>query len=241
MTVISLVSLQAMSVKFAWNLLNCVRRVAPGDQQYIMFRRSLKEKEVKYVNYYSLVDGLFSFKSWLGISNACGLRQKILDAEDYSKVIGHFGQDKILELVTWNFHSPKLGEEIRDYESGCLVCQAKKVSQRRRNSTLESLKPVWSPWLSISIDLITELPESLGFTQIWLVVERFSKMAHFIRLRKNAKPTDLANVFFREVWKLYELTLDIVSDRVAKLTSNLWEVLMVRLEVKRRMSIVYLP
>ena len=52
------------------------------------------------------------------------------------------------------------------------------------------------------MDFITQLPESQGQTQIMVVVDRFTKMAHFIGLRTNASAKDVADTFLKEVWKL---------------------------------------
>jgi len=53
---------------------------------------------------------------------------------------------------------------------------------------------------SISTDYITPLPESEGKTQIIVVVEGFTKIAHFIGLHQNATLKDVADTILREVW-----------------------------------------
>jgi hypothetical protein len=57
------------------------------------------------------------------------------------------------------------------------------------------------------MDFNTALPESDGYTQIWVIVDRLTKMAHFIPLRvsegSEAPVEDLAKVFAKEVWRLY--------------------------------------
>jgi small neutral amino acid transporter SnatA (MarC family) len=51
-----------------------------------------------------------------------------------------------------------------------------------------------------------------GHTQIMVVVDRFSKMAHFIALTKTVTAKDAAQAFLKEVWKLYGLPKSIISD-----------------------------
>jgi len=52
------------------------------------------------------------------------------------------------------------------------------------------------------MDFIRELPESEGCDQLWVVIDRFTKMAHFLPLRKEGKTAaDLAVVFAREIWR----------------------------------------
>jgi len=61
------------------------------------------------------------------------------------------------------------------------------------------------------MDFITELPESEGYDQLWVVINRFTKMAHFLpppKVRKTA--ADLAIIFAQEVWKYHGLPTDII-------------------------------
>ena len=62
------------------------------------------------------------------------------------------------------------------------------------------------------MDFITDLPKVKGYNQIWVVVDRFTKMAHFIPL-KSREATTLAKAFIKEIWRFHGLPLGIVSDR----------------------------
>jgi hypothetical protein len=55
------------------------------------------------------------------------------------------------------------------------------------------------PWKSTSVDFIMALAESEGYIQITVVVDRFSKMAHFIVLIKTATTKEAAQALWREV------------------------------------------
>ena len=65
------------------------------------------------------------------------------------------------------------------------------------------------------MDFIVGLPKSNGYTQIWVVVDRLTKMAHFIPMvtGKESPAKNLTITFAREIWCLHGLPLDIVSDR----------------------------
>jgi hypothetical protein len=51
------------------------------------------------------------------------LKKDILEAEHNSKVAGHMGQDKTIELVRRNFFWPEMEKFIEDYISSCPECQ----------------------------------------------------------------------------------------------------------------------
>jgi len=74
-----------------------------------------------------------------------------------------------------------------------------------------------------------------------VVVDRFTKMAHFISLHENATAKDVADTFLQEVWKLDGLPTEILSDMDAKFSAEFWESLCKMLGVKRPLSTAYHP
>jgi len=92
------------------------------------------------------------------------------------------------------------------------------------------------------MDFITDLPLSNGHDSIWVIVDRFTKMAHFVPLKSDAKKaSDLARIFLREVWQLHGLPSTIVSDRDVRFTSKFWETITGILKIKRGMSTAFHP
>ena len=74
-----------------------------------------------------------------------------------------------------------------------------------------------------------------------VVVDRFTKMAHFIAVEQNATAKDEADGFLREVWKLHGLPTDIISNMDAGFSGEFWESLCKSLNIKRRMSTAHHP
>ena len=87
---------------------------------------------------------------------------------------------------------------------------------------------------------ITDLPRVSGYEQIWVMVDRFSRMAHFIPL-KNRQAENLAKAFVREIWRLHGLPLGVISDRDTVFTSKLWSQVMRLLDILQDMSTTYHP
>ena len=120
----------------------------------------------------------------------------ILESEHDSKVAGHFRQEKPIELGRRNFWWPGMDTDITAYIQACPDCQRDKSRRHRKYGLLSSLELPYAPWQSIAIDFITDLPRSNDCTELWVVIDRFSKMAHFIPLEENKKTgEDLARIF----------------------------------------------
>ena len=70
------------------------------------------------------------------------------------------------------------------YVAACDICARCKVSRTPPAGLLHPLPIPTRPWADISLDFVTGLPSSDGSTTILTLVDRFSKMVHFVPLPK---------------------------------------------------------
>jgi len=113
----------------------------------------------------------------------------MIKSEHDSKIVGHFGRERTLELVTGKFYWTNMERDIRKYCNEYDLCQRTKAPRHAKHSLLHLLELACIPWTHMITDFITDLPESEGATIILVVVDRFTKMAHFIPIRKKDSPT----------------------------------------------------
>src|SRR5687768_7842110 len=101
--------------------------------------------------------------------------------------------------------------DTQEYVRSCVSCQKNKVTRYKKYGELYPHTIPHRPWTYISMDFIMQLPPSNKYNQIWVVADRFTKMAHFIPLSSQTAP-ELAVSFLQHIWKHYGLPTNIVFD-----------------------------
>ena len=91
------------------------------------------------------------------------------------------------------------------------------------------------------MDFITHLPKCDGFDAVLVVVDRLSKMRHYIACQTTDNARDLAYLFKRDIWRLHGTPETIVSDRGIQFVNEFWRQLCELLGVQRRLSTAYHP
>ena len=91
------------------------------------------------------------------------------------------------------------------------------------------------------MDFITDLPPSNSFDSIFVVVDRLTKMPHFIPCKKTSSSEDTARFFLDNVYRYHGLPDDIVSDRGTQFVSKFWRSLFEILKVDIKLSSAFHP
>ena len=94
-------------------------------------------------------------------------------------------------------------------------------------------------WQIISVDLITELPQSHGYDSVLIAVDHQSKWAHFITTTSNMTSLGVTQLFQDGVWKLHGLPEEVISDRGPQFVSNFMHGLSEVLGIKVTASTAY--
>ncbi|KAK3567260.1 hypothetical protein QTP86_015550 [Hemibagrus guttatus] len=112
---------------------------------------------------------------------------------------------------------------------------------RSLEGLLEPLPTPQRPWSHLSLDFLTDLPDSGGFTTVMVVVDRFSKGCKLIPLKGSPTAMQAAETMFQHVFWNSGLPEDIVSDRGPHFTSRVRGSLCAQLGISVSLSSGYHP
>ena len=123
----------------------------------------------------------------------------------------------------------QLRKDVAIIVRSCVVCQiAKGLAQK--NIGLYLLLPTPKDiWKNLSMNFLLGLPRiDRRVDLVFVVVNRFSKMAHFIHYRKNSDIPYVTKLFFLKVVRLHGVPSSVVLDRESKFLATFWMMLWYR-------------
>nr|GEY34748.1 putative reverse transcriptase domain-containing protein [Tanacetum cinerariifolium] len=171
-----------------------------------------------------------------------GIRKLIMDEAHTSSYSVHPGADKMYYDLRDLYWWPGMKKDIAEYVSKCLTCSKIKAEHQKPSGLLQQPEiPEWK-WEKIMMDLVTKLPKSSsGHDAIWVVVDRLTKSAHFLPIRKDYKTEKLVRIYINEIVARHGVPVSIISDRDGRFASHLWQALQKALGTKLNMIIAYHP
>nr|GFB97954.1 retrotransposon protein, putative, Ty3-gypsy subclass [Tanacetum cinerariifolium] len=150
----------------------------------------------------------------LVVPNDASLREALLTEAHSSPFFVLPGSTKMYHDLKQHFWWSGMKRDVATFVSRCLICQQVKIKHQRASGLLQQLDiPVWK-WDEISMDFVTGLPQTQRrHDAIWVVVDRLTKLAHFLPIRKDYSASRLAEIFQQEIVRLHGTPSAIVSDR----------------------------
>ncbi|KAJ9525132.1 hypothetical protein QJQ45_017308 [Haematococcus lacustris] len=200
--------------------------------------------EADHSGMYQDTDGLWriSGKDLVVVPNVPELREHILHEMHDAAYAGHVGMTKTLERVTRVFWWNTVRADVRDYVGTCDACQRDKSSNSKPGGLLRPLTVPGYRWEHVSMDLVTKLPAGThGYDAICVIVDRLSKMVHFVPCKESMNAMAFARLFINNVFKLHGLPAEVLTDRGAHFNNKFWHAVKKLLGMKTNMSTAYRP
>jgi hypothetical protein len=183
---------------------------------------------------------------WLRDRICVPQNKEILDSNlkeaDDSRYSIHPGYTKMYKDLKIRFWWEKMREDIAEYVARCDTCERMKAEHQRPVGLLQPLKiPTWK-WDDISMDFIVGLPcTQKGNDSIWVIVDRLTKVAHFLPVKTSYHMSLLAELYVDNILKLHGAPRSIVSDRGPQFTAQFWKSLHASMGTKLNYSTTFHP
>jgi hypothetical protein len=128
---------------------------------------------------YLVQDGLFFKGRQLYIPKS-SMRDNLLKEKHSGGLAGHFGHDKTFTQLNNSYYWPGMREKVKKLVNICNIFHYAKGT-RQNNGLYQPFPIPDSPWDVISMDFVLGFPRTeMGSDSIFVVVDRFSNMTHFI-------------------------------------------------------------
>ncbi|GJY01349.1 putative reverse transcriptase domain-containing protein [Tanacetum coccineum] len=211
---------------------------------------SMKGRNVKAENLGRLIKPIFKFcpdgtrcfgnRVWL--PRFSGLRELVMHESHKSKYSIHPGSDKMYQDLKLLYRWPNMKADITTYVSKCLTCAKVKAEHQNPSGLLQQPEiPVWK-WERITMDLVSGLLRTpSGYDTIWVIVDRLTKSAHFLPMKKTYSMEKLTRLYLKEIVCRHGVPVSIILDRDSHFTSNFWRSLQKALGTNLDMSTAYRP
>jgi RNase H-like domain found in reverse transcriptase/Reverse transcriptase (RNA-dependent DNA polymerase)/Integrase zinc binding domain/Chromo (CHRromatin Organisation MOdifier) domain/Aspartyl protease len=152
------------------------------------------------------------------------LRSQVLGQCHDALTSAHFGVTKTLNQIQRHFWWPGYRRDTHAYIKKCLSCARNKPAMQKPYGMLSPLPVPEKPWDSVSMDFITDLPKTTNKNDaILVVVDRLTKMTHFIPCAISCTAQQACDLFIQNVIRLHGCPSSIVVDRDPRWRSSFWQ------------------
>ncbi|GJV98868.1 reverse transcriptase domain-containing protein [Tanacetum coccineum] len=192
---------------------------------------SLKEGNVKKENLGRMQKQIFEIRTngiryhdkhiWLPLHG--GLRDVIMHESHKSKYSIHPGFTKMYQDLKRLYWWPNMKADITTYINKCLTCAKVKEEHMKPSGLLQQPEiPEWK-WEKVTMDFVSGLPRTpSGYDSIWVIMDRLTKSARFLPMKKTDSIEKLAQLYLKEIVCRHGVPVSVISDRDSLFTSRCW-------------------
>jgi transposase InsO family protein/predicted aspartyl protease len=185
---------------------------------------------------WEIVEERLQYEGRLYVPNDGDLRARLLDEIHRQPSTAHPGRAKLQRLVKERFYWEAWSSDVRRYVDNCKSCKRTATRRDKNPGWLQPLPIPMRPWQHLSMDFMEFPPDKLGYDNVYVVVDRFSKRPVSIPCHKGVTATDMAKLWIRYVYPWTGLPETIVSDRGGQFVSEFWGEVCRILQIKLKLS-----
>ena len=193
-------------------LLGNIREAQKDDKEIAEIKEKMSEGKTK--GFREDEHDTLWFEDRVYVPNNTEIRKLILQEAHDSPYSIHPGNTKMYLDLKEHFWWTGMKKDIAEYVAVCDVCQRVKAEHQKPAGLLQPMPiPEWK-WDKLGMDFITRLPRTKsGYDSIWVVVDRLTKVAHFIPVKTTYTSVKLAKIYMTRIVCLHGVPRTIVLDR----------------------------
>ena len=98
------------------------------------------------------------------------------------------------------YYWSEMKRHVGDFIRRCPTCQQVKAEHQKLAGLLQPLEVVEWKWEHVTMDFVTHLPRTpQGHDAVWVIVDRLTKLAHFLAVRMTFTLERFCRLYFREI------------------------------------------
>ena len=222
------------------NLLNQVLEAQKKDEKISAIINQIGNgKEIEFI---VNENGVLYYKDRVCVLNDNDLRKAILEEAHSGSFAIQPGSTKMYQDLKMSFWWSEMKRDVSEFVTKCLVCQRVKAEHQVPSGLLQPIRiPEWK-WDRITMDFVVRLPlTGRKHDSVWVVVDRLTKSAHFLPVRTDYSLDKLTEMYIKEIVRLHEIPISIISDRDPRFTLRFWGKLQEAMGTRLNFSTAFNP
>ncbi len=186
---------------------------------------------------------MIEYNELLYVSENLSIREELLKHHHDDSLARHFDTDKISKLLDCKYYWKSMIKNVKEYIDTCDICQRVKMKHHLSYNELKSLSWFTDFWKKITMNFITNLSFSkwkeVVYDLIFMIVNHYMKMMHYLSMKKTLTVVKLAELFFKKIALRYEVLNDIIINKDSLFINAFWSKICYHAKMKRRLSIIF--
>ena len=245
------VQIKKIYSKISNSLKNHVRFMLFVNNYAMKIRSELITHDVDLLTNWQNSNEVFYRESKLYLFEAMRINALIRNHDN--SLVDHFEVKKTLELFHrkyyWSNSNKKnaffdIKQLIREYCELCVVCKRNKASKHKLYENLQFLFISEFRWADFTMNFVTKFSINRDWNKtvydfILVVINRFTKIIHYVSITKTIFAKNLTEIFMRKIIKLHNIFASVITDRNTIFTSKFYSTLIYCLKIKHKLSTIF--
>jgi len=179
----------------------------------------------------------------LYVSENLSVREELLKHHHDNFLTKHFDVDKISELLNCKYYWKSMIKNVKEYINTCDICQRVKMKHHLSYNKLKLLSQFTDFWKEITMNFITDLSSSkwkeVMYNLIFMIVDHYIKMMHYLFTKKTLTVVELTKLFFKKIALRYKISNDIIINKNNLFINVFWLEICFHMKIKWWLSIIF--